>query len=113
MYEPTWVSPGKHASAWAEGAAHILTVAGLLVATRARRHRQSPHRSRRSLPASHACGDGGSAAGALEPNRMSGPGKIHSLAYAHRAGRNPEGTITMTSTKHKANKEESKCRIGL
>jgi hypothetical protein len=44
---------------------------------------------------------------------MFDPGKIHSLAYAHRAGRNPEGTITMTSTKHKANKEESKCRIGL
>jgi hypothetical protein len=39
MYEPTWVSPGKLASAWAEGAATILTVTGLLVAVRARRHR--------------------------------------------------------------------------
>jgi len=44
MYEPTWVSPGKLASAWAEGAASILTATGLLVAVRARRHRQSPHR---------------------------------------------------------------------
>ena len=50
MYEPTWVSPGKLASAWAEGAATILTATGLLVAVRARRHRQSPHRSRRSMP---------------------------------------------------------------
>jgi hypothetical protein len=82
MYEPTWVSPGKHASAWAEGAAHILTVAGLLVATRARRHRQSPHRSRRSLPASHACGDGASAAGSLEPNRIFDPARsTHWLAH--------------------------------
>jgi hypothetical protein len=57
MYEPTWVSPGKLASAWAEGAATILTATGLLVAVRVRRRRQSPHRSRRSLPAnrgSHA-----------------------------------------------------------
>ena len=32
MYEPTWAPPGKLASAWAEGAATILTAAGLLVA---------------------------------------------------------------------------------
>jgi hypothetical protein len=32
MYEPTWVSPGKLASAWAEGAATILTAAGLTIA---------------------------------------------------------------------------------
>jgi hypothetical protein len=50
MYEPTWVSPGKLASAWAEGAAAILTATGLLVAVRARRHRRSPDRSRRSMP---------------------------------------------------------------
>jgi hypothetical protein len=30
MYEPTWVSPGKLASASAEGAAHILSAAGSL-----------------------------------------------------------------------------------
>jgi hypothetical protein len=39
MYEPTWVSPGKLASAWAEGAATVLTAAGLLLAPSARRHR--------------------------------------------------------------------------
>jgi hypothetical protein len=43
MYEPTWVVPGKLASAWAEGAATILTATGLLVAVQARRHQQSPH----------------------------------------------------------------------
>jgi hypothetical protein len=43
MYEPTWVSPGKLASAWAEGAATILTSIGLLAAVRARRHREPPH----------------------------------------------------------------------
>jgi len=32
MYEPTWASPGKLASAWAEGAATILAAIGLLVA---------------------------------------------------------------------------------
>lgn len=32
MYEPTWVSPGKLASAWAEGAATILTAVGLTIA---------------------------------------------------------------------------------
>jgi hypothetical protein len=31
MYEPTWAPPGKLASAWAEGAATILTAAGLLM----------------------------------------------------------------------------------
>ena len=35
MYEPTWVLPGKSASAWAEGAGVILAAAGLLT-TRAR-----------------------------------------------------------------------------
>lgn len=30
MYEPTWAPPGKLASAWAEGAAAILTAAGFL-----------------------------------------------------------------------------------
>jgi len=38
MYGPTWVSPRKLASAWAEGAATILTATGLFVAIRA--HRQ-------------------------------------------------------------------------
>jgi hypothetical protein len=32
MYEPTWVSPSKLASAWAEGAAVIVTAAGLTIA---------------------------------------------------------------------------------
>ena len=41
MYEPTWVSPGKLASAWAEGAATILTATGLLVAVRARSTRST------------------------------------------------------------------------
>ncbi len=36
MYEPTWVSPGKLASAWAEGAATILTATGLALAISAR-----------------------------------------------------------------------------
>jgi hypothetical protein len=112
MYEPTWVSPGKLASAWAESAATILTATGLLVTTRARQ--QSPHRSRRSLPRKSPLRRRAVALPVRSsPNRISGPGKIHSLACAHRAGRNPEGTITMTSTKHKANKEESKCRIRL
>jgi len=31
MYGPTWVSPRKLASAWAEGAATILTATGLFV----------------------------------------------------------------------------------
>ena len=39
MYEPTWVSPGKLASAWAEGTATVLAAAGLLLAASARRHR--------------------------------------------------------------------------
>jgi hypothetical protein len=39
MYEPTWVSPGKLASAWAEGTATVLAAAGLLLAVSARRHR--------------------------------------------------------------------------
>jgi hypothetical protein len=39
MYEPTWASPGKLASAWAEGAATVLAAAGLLVTVSERRHR--------------------------------------------------------------------------
>jgi len=39
MYGPTWVSPRKLASAWAEGAATILTATGLFVAIRAHRQR--------------------------------------------------------------------------
>jgi hypothetical protein len=38
MYEPTWASPGKLASAWAEGAATMLAAAGLLAALFERRH---------------------------------------------------------------------------
>src|SRR6266487_4041882 len=65
MYEPTWVSPGKLASAWAEGAAAILAATGLLVAVRARRHRCLHTDHAGACPAtrgSHACGDSGSAA---------------------------------------------------
>jgi hypothetical protein len=96
------VSPGKHASAWAESAATILTATGSRHTGHAGACPQvTPAETAVALPVR------------LSPNRMFDPGKIHSLACAHRAGRNPEGTITMTSTKHKANKEESKCRIGL
>jgi hypothetical protein len=96
MYEPTWVSPGKLASAWAEGAATILTASGLLVAVGARRRRQSPHRSRPSLPPPTAevngCGDGGGATDSLGARTAcSTLSKINSLACAHRVGRNPEG----------------------
>jgi hypothetical protein len=34
MYEPSWVLPGKTASAWAEGIGAVLATAGFLVAWR-------------------------------------------------------------------------------
>ncbi|HEY5986444.1 MAG TPA: hypothetical protein VIV12_08720, partial [Streptosporangiaceae bacterium] len=93
MYEPTWLTPGKLASAWAEGAATILTATGLLVAFQARRHRGLRTDHAGACPTtrgSHACGDSGSAA---DDARAAGStlDKVNSLAYAHRVGRKPEG----------------------
>jgi hypothetical protein len=50
MYEPTWASPGKLASAWAEGAATVLAGVGLLVTVSERRH-QSMRREKRMAEA--------------------------------------------------------------
>ena len=91
MYEPTWVSPGKLASAWAEGAATILTATGLLVAVRARRHRQSPDRSRRSMPpptAEVTPADGGSATDPPGARTACSPStrSTHWLAHTASAG---------------------------
>jgi hypothetical protein len=95
MYEPTGVSPSKPASARAEGAATILTATGLPLAIPAHRHRclHTDHAAARPANrGSHACGDSGSADDSLQPEPQARtPDKIHSLAYAHRAGRNPEG----------------------
>ncbi|HEX6394687.1 MAG TPA: hypothetical protein VFZ97_14725 [Acidimicrobiales bacterium] len=42
MYEPTWVSPGKLTSAWAEGTGTVIAVIGLLVATYTHNNHQPP-----------------------------------------------------------------------
>ena len=94
MYEPTWVSPGKLASAWAEGAATILTATGLLAAVRARRHRQPPHPITPEPVPPTAEVTPAQIAVAPPPgarSTCSTPSKINSLAHAHRVGRNPEG----------------------
>jgi hypothetical protein len=41
MYEPTWVLPGKLASAWAEGVGAAAAVVGLVLAFRASRRRRT------------------------------------------------------------------------
>jgi glucan phosphoethanolaminetransferase (alkaline phosphatase superfamily) len=48
MYEPTWVSPGKLDSAWAEGVGVAISILGLFVSRRAyRRNAESIAQSRR------------------------------------------------------------------
>lgn len=42
MYEPTWVSPGKLTSAWAEGTGTVVAAIGLLVAIYAHSHYEPP-----------------------------------------------------------------------
>jgi hypothetical protein len=46
MYEPTWVSPGKVDSAWAEGVGTAISALGLSVSLRA--HRRNAHPIARS-----------------------------------------------------------------
>jgi hypothetical protein len=51
MYEPTWVLPGKVASAWAEGIGVLLAAAGLITAP--------SHRRRDVSTTDHQAGQGG------------------------------------------------------
>lgn len=49
MYEPTWVSPGKLTSAWAEGTGTVIAAIGLFVAIHTHSRQQRPPAEQREL----------------------------------------------------------------